>query len=64
MFRHLLEEHELGAGLFEEIASLPRVSSGGDRIVDAKQHSGALIGEESGKRDCDPEMHQTKKGNE
>ena len=50
-FRHLLEEHELGAGLFEEIKPLSGVqgtpSSGGDDSG-REHHSGALIDEESG----------------
>ena len=50
-FRHLLEEHELGAGLFEEINRY--LESKGLRlqegtIVDASIIAGALIGEESG----------------
>ena len=48
-FRHLLEEHELGAGLFDQPLSGVQgsPSSGGDDSG-REHHSGALIGEESG----------------
>src|SRR5882724_850510 len=65
-FRHLLEAHELGRGLFEEVgrylqAQGLKVSSG--TIVDA-----TLINAPSSTKNAqgarDPEMHQTQKGNQ
>ena len=65
-FRHLLEEHELGQSLFEEINR--HLESQGLRlregtIVDASIiEAPASTKNRAGERD--PEMHQTKKGNE
>jgi len=65
-FRHLLEEHELGKRLFEEVghhlqAKGLKVSNG--TIVDATIISApSSTKNASGERD--PEMHQTKKGNQ
>jgi IS5 family transposase len=65
-FRHLLEEHELGEKLFEDIKN--RLESAGlmmhgGSIVDATIISApSSTKNREGKRD--PEMHQTKKGNE
>lgn len=65
-FRHLLEEHQLGARIFEEVARVLlnrglKVSKG--TIVDA-----TIIAAPSSTKNAqgqrDPEMHQTKKGNE
>ena len=65
-FRHLLERHGLGAGLFEEInahlASLGHWLKKGTivdaSIIDAPSSTKNRQGER------DPEMHQTKKGNQ
>ena len=65
-FRHLLEHHELGRRLFEQVgrhlqAQGLRVSSG--TIVDATIISApSSTKNQAGERD--PEMHQTKKGNQ
>ena len=65
-FRHLLEAHELGKTLFEEVgrhlqAKGLKVSSG--TIVDATIiNAPSSTKNAEGKRD--PEMHQTKKGNQ
>ena len=65
-FRHLLEEHELGEGLFEEINR--HLESQGLRLREGTIVDASIIEAPSstknraGKRD--PEMHQTKKGNE
>jgi IS5 family transposase len=65
-FRHLLEEHKLGAQIFEEVGRVLmqrglRLSKG--TIVDA-----TIIAAPSSTKNADkardPEMHQTKKGNE
>ena len=65
-FRHLLEEHELGQGLFEEIKV--HLAEQGVRlregtIVDATIIAApSSIKNQQGERD--PEMHQVKKGNQ
>ena len=65
-FRHLLEEHELGEGLFDEINR--HLASQGLRLREGTIVDATIIEAPSstknraGKRD--PEMHQTKKGNE
>lgn len=65
-FRHLLEQHELGKRLFEEIgrhlqSKGLKVSTG--TIVDATIIS-APSSTKNRDRARDPEMHQTKKGNQ
>ena len=65
-FRHLLEQHELGKRLFEEVgrhlqACGMKVSTG--TIVDASIIS-APSSTKNRNRARDPEMHQTKKGNQ
>lgn len=65
-FRHLMEAHELGARLFEAIAEHlqnhgMKVSTG--TIVDATIISAPSSRKNRDKR-RDPQMHQTKKGNE
>ena len=65
-FRHLLEEHGLGEGLFAEInAHLAAMGYGVRKgtIVDASIVD-APSSTKNRKRERDPEMHQTKKGNE
>ena len=65
-FRHLLERHGLGEGLFEAInahlaeegRSLRRGTIVDASIVDAPSST------KNAKRERDPEMHQTKKGNQ
>lgn len=65
-FRHLLEEHKLGAAMFAKVGEL-LLSSGlklsGGTIVDA-----TIIAAPSSTKNADnardPEMHQTKKGNQ
>src|SRR6266705_4179495 len=65
-FRHLLEEHDLGKKLFEQVgrhlqAKGMKVSNG--TIVDATIiNAPSSTKNASGERD--PEMHQTKKGNQ
>ena len=65
-FRHLLEQHELGQGLFQEInrhleAQGLRLKEG--TIVDASIiEAPSSTKNRTGERD--PEMHQTKKGNQ
>ena len=63
-FRHLLERHDLGAGLFEEINA--HLASRGHRlrrgtIVDASIIE-APSSTKNRRRARDPEMHQTRKG--
>ena len=65
-FRHLLEEHELGQGLFEEINR--HLESQGLRLREGTIVDASIIEAPSSTKnragDRDPEMHQTKKGNE
>ena len=65
-FRHLLEEHELGSGLFEEINS--HLASQGLRLREGTIVDASIIAAPSSTKnrsgERDPEMHQTKKGNE
>jgi IS5 family transposase len=65
-FRHLLEEHELGKQLFDSITGFldnnGRIMRGGT-IVDATIIS-ASSSTKNAKGQRDPEMHQTKKGNQ
>ena len=65
-FRHLLEEHELGQKIFEEVGRVLlerglRLSKG--TIVDATIIA-APSSTKNAEKQRDPEMHQTKKGNE
>lgn len=64
-FRHLLEDHQLGEKIFEEVGRVLlrrglRLSKG--TIVDATIIAAPSSKNAEGERD--PEMHQTKKGNE
>ena len=65
-FRHLLEKHDLGKALFDDIsAQLDKAGlmMHGGTIVDATIiHSTSSTKNKTGERD--PEMHQTKKGNQ
>lgn len=65
-FRHLLEEHKLGAALFARIGELLQANGmklSGGTIVDATLIAAPpSTKNEEGKRD--PEMHQSKKGNQ
>lgn len=65
-FRHLLEQHELGAALFAKVGELLLANGlklSGGTIVDA-----TIIAAPSSTKNADkardPEMHQTKKGNQ
>ena len=65
-FRHLLEQHELGAALFTKVGEMLQASGmklSGGTIVDA-----TIIAAPSSTKNQDkardPEMHQTKKGNQ
>ena len=65
-FRHLLEEHELGAAMFAKVGELLQANGlrlSGGTIVDA-----TIIAAQSSTKNADrardPEMHQTKKGNQ
>ncbi len=65
-FRHLLEKHKLGAQIFEEVGRVLlqrglRLSKG--TIVDATIIA-APSSTKNADKERDPEMHQTKKGNE
>ena len=65
-FRHLLEEHELGQSLFEEINR--HLESQGLRLREGTIVDASIIEAPSSTKnragERDPEMHQTKKGNE
>ena len=65
-FRHLLEEHELGQGLFEEINR--HLESQGLRLREGTIVDASIIEAPSSTKNRagrrDPEMRQTKKGNE
>jgi IS5 family transposase len=65
-FRHLLEEHKLGAAMFSKVGELLQANGlrlSGGTIVDA-----TIIAAPSSTKNADkardPEMHQTKKGNQ
>jgi IS5 family transposase len=65
-FRHLLEEHDLGAALFAKVGELLLASGmklSGGTIVDATLIA-APPSTKNQEKSRDPEMHQTKKGNE
>ena len=65
-FRHLLEIHHLGAALFAKVGELLMVNGmrlSGGTIVDATLIAAPPSTKNQDKR-RDPEMHQTKKGNE
>ena len=63
-FRHLLEKHDLGEGLFEEINA--HLASRGHRLRTGTIVDASIIAAPSStknrRRARDPEMHQTKKG--
>ena len=65
-FRHLLEEHELGTGLLEEINR--HLESQGLRLREGTIVDASIIAAPSStknrSKERDPEMRQTKKGNE
>ena len=65
-FRHLLEEHELGQSLFEEINR--HLESQGLRLREGTIVEASIIEAPASTKnragERDPEMHQTKKGNE
>ena len=65
-FRHLLDKHELGVGLFEEINR--HLESQGLRLQEGTIVDASIIAAPSSTKnrgkERDPEMHQTKKGNE
>ena len=65
-FRHLLEKHGLGTGLFEEINR--HLESQGLRLQEGTIVDASIIAAPSStknrSKERDPEMHQTKKGNE
>jgi IS5 family transposase len=65
-FRHLLEEHALGPGILQEVnahLSERELLLRAGTIVDATIIA-AAPSTKNAKRERDPEMHQTKKGNE
>lgn len=65
-FRHLLEEHEIGAALFAKIGELLQANGmklSGGTIVDATLIA-APPSTKNREQSRDPEMHQSKKGNE
>ncbi len=65
-FRHLLEKHELGQGLFQEINS--HLEAQGLRLREGTIVDASIIEAPSSTKNrtggLDPEMHQTKKGNQ
>ena len=65
-FRHLLERHQLGQGLLEEINA--HLESQGLRLREGTIVDASIIEAPSStknrSRERDPEMHQTKKGNQ
>ena len=65
-FRHLLDKHELGTGLLEEINR--HLESQGLRLQEGTIVDASIIAAPSStknrRKERDPEMHQTKKGNE
>ena len=65
-FRHLLEKHGLGTGLFEDINR--HLESQGLRLQEGTIVDASIIAAPSStknrSKERDPEMHQTKKGNE
>ena len=65
-FRHLLERHELGKGLFEEINA--HLESQGLRLREGTIVDATIVDAPSSTKNRagarDPEMHQTKKGNQ
>ena len=65
-FRHLLERHELGKGLLEEINA--HLASQGLRLREGTIVAASIIEAPSSTKnrsgERDPEMHQTKKGNQ
>ena len=65
-FRHLLERHELGKALFDEINA--HLGSQGLRLREGSIVDASIIEAPSSTknrtRERDPEMHQTKKGNQ
>ena len=65
-FRHLLERHELGKGLLEEINA--HLESQGLRLREGTIVDASIIEAPSSTKnrsgERDPEMHQTKKGNQ
>lgn len=65
-FRHLLDKHELGTGLLEEINR--HLESQGLRLQEGTIVDASIIAAPSStknrSKERDPEMHQTKKGNE
>lgn len=65
-FRHLLEEHKLGAAIFAKVGELLQANGmrlSGGTIVDATLIAAAPSIKNRDKA-RDPEMHQTKKGNQ
>ena len=65
-FRHLLERHDLGAAMFAKVGELLRSNGlklSGGTIVDATINA-ALSSTKNADNARDPEMHQTKKGNQ
>ena len=65
-FRHLLEKHDLGAALFAKVGELLLANGmrlSGGTIVDATLIA-APPSTKNQEKSRDPEMHQTKKGNE
>lgn len=65
-FRHLLEEHKLGAAMFAKVGELLQANGlrlSGGTIVDATIIA-APPSTKNADKSRDPEMHQTKKGNQ
>ena len=65
-FRHLLEQHELGAAVFAKVGELLQahgMKSSGGTIVDATLIA-ATPSTKNQEQSRDPQMHQSKKGNQ
>src|SRR5215831_19541986 len=65
-FRHLLEEHDLGQPLFDEVQQ--HLAAKGLKVVTGTIVDATIINAPSSTKNADkardPEMHQTKKGNQ
>jgi IS5 family transposase len=65
-FRHLLEQNELGTALFAKVGEI--LLAGGFKLSGSTIVDATIIAAPSSTKNadkaCDPEMHQTKKGNQ
>jgi transposase, IS5 family len=65
-FRHLLEQHDLGHRLFDEVHR--HLAANGLKVATGTMVDATIINAPSSTKNADkagdPEMHQTKKGNQ